>query len=122
MRKKNFTIKEDEYIRAQFRKQSLSEIAHALKRSKSGVQGRVKALGLREASNGVQDTFEQIKSKISQEGRITSVDQTGNAAYVKLVWLMEREDSQHEFTDYILLLKIKDEWKIVSKVSHVRDL
>lgn len=62
MRKKNFTIKEDEYIRAHFCKLSLNEMAIALNRSKSGIQGRVKALGLRDSSTEAQKTFEQIKS------------------------------------------------------------
>ncbi len=66
------------------------------------------------------DQIELIKSKISQKSNIESVDRTGNAANVKLVWLSERDGNIHEYTDYILLLNLENEWKIVAKVSDVR--
>ncbi len=69
-----------------------------------------------------KEEIEQIKVEISQKGNIVSVDQTGNAAAVKLVWLSKQVDITREFTDYILLLKIDGEWKIVSKVAHIREL
>ena len=67
-----------------------------------------------------QDEIEKIKSKMSQEGNIESIDRTGNAANVKLVWLSERDGNTHEYTDYILLLNIENEWKIVAKVFDIR--
>ena len=60
--------------------------------------------------------IEQIRKEISQKGTIVSVDVTGVAASVKLVWDYERGDEKREITDYILLLKIENEWKIVGKV------
>ncbi len=68
------------------------------------------------------EEIEQIKTKLSESGTIISVDRTGNAATVKLVWLSKTSTSLRETTDYILLLKIEDEWKIVSKVFHINDL
>lgn len=66
------------------------------------------------------EQIELIKSKISQKGTIESVDRTGNAATVKLVWLSECDGNTNEYTDYILLLNIENEWKIVAKVSEAR--
>jgi hypothetical protein len=60
----------------------------------------------------------QTRKVIHQQGTIESVDCTGTIASVKLLWVSERQGTHHEFTDYILLLKIQNEWKIVSKVSH----
>lgn len=67
-----------------------------------------------------QDQINLIKSKISQKGNIGSVDRTGNAANVKLVWLSERDGIVHEYTDYILLLRIGSEWQIVAKIFDIR--
>lgn len=61
-----------------------------------------------------------MKSKISQQGNIESVDRSGNAATVKLVWLSERDGNVHEYTDYILLLNTGDGWKIVAKIFDIR--
>ena len=66
------------------------------------------------------DQIELMKSKICQKGNIESVDRTGKAANVKLVWLSERDGNLHEYTDYILLLNLENKWKIVAKVSDVR--
>lgn len=66
--------------------------------------------------------IEQIKRDISQKGTIVSVDVTGVAASVKLVWDFERGDEKKEITDYILLLKIEHEWKIVGKVFNEKVL
>ncbi len=68
-----------------------------------------------------KEEIEQVKTRISQRGNIVSVDRTGNVAAVKLIWLSEQEGVLREYTDYILLLKIEDEWKIVSKVFHIRE-
>ena len=63
----------------------------------------------------------QAKTRISSKGNIVYVDRAGNAAAVKLIWLSEQEGVFRETTDYILLLRIDDAWKIVSKVFHVRE-
>jgi hypothetical protein len=63
----------------------------------------------------------QAKTRISQKSNIVSIDRTGNAAAVKLIWTSDQEGVFREYTDYILLLKINDEWKIVSKVFHIRE-
>lgn len=62
------------------------------------------------------DEIELIKTKVSQKGTIVSAERTGDAASVKLVWHYEREGIKKEITDYILLLRINDDWKIVTKV------
>ncbi len=46
------------------------------------------------------------------ELKITAVDITGNAASVKV----EEDYPAEIYVDYISLLKIKDEWKIVNKI------
>jgi len=68
------------------------------------------------------EEIEQVKTKHSESGTILSVDTTGNTAFVKLVWLSKTATTLRETIDYILLLKIEDEWKIVSKVFHINDL
>ncbi|MHA1959531.1 MAG: nuclear transport factor 2 family protein [Candidatus Thorarchaeota archaeon] len=71
--------------------------------------------------NLTKEEIEQAKAKISQKGTIASVDRTGDVAAVKLIWLSEQTDVIREYTDYILLLRIEGEWKIVSKVFHVSE-
>jgi hypothetical protein len=48
--------------------------------------------------------------------RIESIDITGNAAFAKIVL----EYPAVTFTDYMSLLKIGDEWKIVNKTFHAQ--
>ena len=60
--------------------------------------------------------IESARKMVSQNGTIQAVDRTGNAASVKLLWHYERGGEAREITDYILLLRINDEWKIVAKV------
>jgi len=64
------------------------------------------------------EELEEARKVIHQRGIIESVDWTGNAASVKLLWVSERKGKYQEYTDYILLLKILNEWKIVSKISY----
>jgi hypothetical protein len=64
------------------------------------------------------EQIEQARKVVHQRGTIESVDCTGTIAAVKLLWVSERKGSRQEFTDHILLLKIQDDWKIVSKVSY----
>ena len=66
------------------------------------------------------EDIERIKSSISQKGWIESVDYSGIAAAVRLEWISSRQNVEQRFTDFILLLKIHDEWKIVAKVSYQR--
>jgi len=66
--------------------------------------------------NLTQDEIEVMKKRISQKGRIVSAELTGCAASVKLVWNYMRDGIENEITDYILLLKIEGDWKIVAKV------
>ena len=63
-----------------------------------------------------EDEIELMKKRISQKGRIVSAEFTGDAASVKLVWNFNRDGVEAEITDYILLLKIEGDWKIVAKV------
>ena len=51
--------------------------------------------------------------KSNRIGRIISVDHDGNAAMAKIEILMP--DRKRIYTDYLLLLKIKDSWKIIHK-------
>ena len=60
----------------------------------------------------------RIKSEISHEWCIESVEFYKSVAAVKLVWTSEREGIKQVYTDFILLLQIQGNWKIVAKVSH----
>ena len=62
------------------------------------------------------------KGKISQSAEIKEINRVGKAATVLLQWLMERDNSKFIFTDFISLLKIKEQWKIVAKVYDVNKL
>ncbi len=68
------------------------------------------------------EEIESGRKKVSQSGTIQAVDRTGDAASVKLLWHYEGEGEAREITDYILLLRINDEWKIVAKVFDDRVL
>ena len=65
-----------------------------------------------------EEEIKQARKVVHQRGTIEYVDWTGTAASVKLLWVSERQGTHREYTDYILLLKVRDEWKIVSKVSY----
>jgi hypothetical protein len=65
-----------------------------------------------------EDEIEMMKRRVSQKGTIVSAELTGDAASVKLVWNYNRDGVEREITDYILLLKIEEDWKIVAKVSN----
>ncbi len=51
--------------------------------------------------------------KSNRIGRIVSVDYDGNAANAKIEILMPKY--KRIYTDYLLLLKVKDSWKIIHK-------
>ncbi|MHA1217590.1 MAG: nuclear transport factor 2 family protein [Candidatus Heimdallarchaeaceae archaeon] len=59
--------------------------------------------------------------RIQQTAEIESIDVFGEAACVKLKWLVEGTEKKRISIDYISLLKIKNEWKIVSKIYDVKD-
>ena len=52
--------------------------------------------------------------KQNRETRIVSIDIAGDAAFAKL----EIEYATFTFVDYMHLLKVDDEWKIVSKIFY----
>ena len=56
-----------------------------------------------------------LPSKRSPKWRTVSVDVNHNAALAKL----EDEIGPMRFTDYLSLLKIEGEWKIVAKLHHL---
>ncbi len=62
------------------------------------------------------------QSLVEQSGCIVNIEQTGNAAIAKIKWLERREQKKREYTDYISLLKIENEWKIVAKIFNIKDL
>ncbi|MGY5878725.1 MAG: nuclear transport factor 2 family protein [Candidatus Thorarchaeota archaeon] len=62
------------------------------------------------------DEIEVMKQRISQKGTILSAEYSGDAASVKLVWNFKKDEVEKEITDYILLLRIDGDWKIVAKV------
>lgn len=68
------------------------------------------------------EEIESARKNVSQNGTIQAVDRTGDAASVKLLWHYERGGEAREITDYILLLRINGEWKIVAKVFDDRVL
>jgi hypothetical protein len=55
---------------------------------------------------------EGTASTVRTEGKFINVDVTGNAAIVKLELYRE---GKHTFTDYLVLYKFAEGWKIVSK-------
>ncbi len=57
---------------------------------------------------------------LKQAAKIEGLDIFGLAACVKLKWLVEREEKKRICVDYISLIKIKKDWKIVSKISDVK--
>lgn len=63
-----------------------------------------------------------IRLSLEQSGSVENIEYTGNAAIVKVKWFEKRDNKKREYTDYISLLKIKKEWKIVSKISYVENL
>ncbi len=60
--------------------------------------------------------------EISQEADIKEINRVGQAATVLLQWNQERNRSKTVITDFILLLHIKNQWKIVAKVYDVKKL
>ena len=56
--------------------------------------------------------------KTQRKGRLVSIDATGNAATVKVEIFMASND--RVYTDYILLLKLADGWRISNKVATYR--
>ena len=59
--------------------------------------------------------------KISQTAEIMDVDLFETAARVTLKWIMKTESIYRIYIDYISLYRINGEWKIVSKISGIKD-
>jgi len=64
--------------------------------------------------------LDKPSTAIKQTAEIESLDIFGHAACVKLKWSMEREGIKKICVDYVSLIKIKKNWKIVSKISDVK--
>ncbi|HSR50857.1 MAG TPA: nuclear transport factor 2 family protein [Acidobacteriota bacterium] len=62
----------------------------------------------------LQDYLSRIKEPNDRKARIASIDIMGNAAQAKL----ELESDDYTIVDYMNLLKIEGEWKIVNKIFH----
>ncbi len=56
--------------------------------------------------------------ELKQMAFLEAIDFTGNAACVRLKWFLESPHRVGSCTDYLLLLKRRKDWIIVSKVSH----
>jgi hypothetical protein len=70
-----------------------------------------------------EETASKSKSSLlEQSGTIRNIEQKENATIAKVKWLENRDNKKRKFTDYISLLKINKEWKIVSKIFHVESL
>ena len=59
---------------------------------------------------------------LEQSGNIENIEHTGNASIAKVKWLEKRDNKRRVYTDYISLIKIGKEWKIVSKISYIENL
>jgi len=59
---------------------------------------------------------------ISYHTEIKEINRVGQAASVELQWIQKRNGSKMIYTDFISLLKIKNQWKIVSKVYDVKKM
>ena len=59
--------------------------------------------------------------KLTQSAEIVNIDFFVNTASVKLKWQVKTEEVSRTSIDYISLLKMGDEWKIVSKVYGIKD-
>ena len=57
-----------------------------------------------------------------QQAEIKEINRVGQAATVILQWYQQKNQSETIFTDFISLLKIQDQWKIVAKVSDVKKI
>lgn len=55
----------------------------------------------------------QVGKKANRKGRVVSVDVTGAAASVKAEIVM----GERLYTDYLLLLKLADGWRLTNKIS-----
>ncbi|NHJ01747.1 MAG: hypothetical protein EAX86_06360 [Candidatus Heimdallarchaeota archaeon] len=57
-------------------------------------------------------------SEVKQSAQIETIEHTSTTAYVKLKWTITSPHWKGKCIDYLLLVKPKDTWIIVSKVSH----
>ncbi len=54
----------------------------------------------------------------SANSRIENIDVSNNAASVKVILTFQK----YQFTDYLSLLRIGDEWKVVGKIYNVENI
>lgn len=60
--------------------------------------------------------------KISQRAEIKEISRVGKAATVLIQWYQEKEDKETIFTDFLSLLKMNNQWKIVAKITDIQKL
>ncbi|MHA1198018.1 MAG: nuclear transport factor 2 family protein [Candidatus Heimdallarchaeaceae archaeon] len=60
--------------------------------------------------------------EISQRAEIKEINRVGQAATVLLQWFLEKNGSKAVITDFISLLQINNQWKIVAKVFDIKKL
>jgi hypothetical protein len=79
-----------------------------------------RALNKTEMADWLTSLADRAKKGDIRTGQLTvlSVDETGDTAMAKLRILFPK----FEFTDYLSLLRIQGEWKIVGKIYHYREL
>ncbi len=65
---------------------------------------------------------EKPQGKISQQAEIKEINRVGKAATVLLQWYQEKEDKKTIFTDFLSLLRMNNQWKIVAKITDVKKL
>jgi hypothetical protein len=56
-----------------------------------------------------------------QTAEILNIDVFDNAASVKMKWFQKRGDRSRIFIDYVSLIKIQNDWKIVAKISGTKE-
>lgn len=62
----------------------------------------------------LKDYLARVTRPVEREGRIVSIDISGNAAHAKI----ELESDRYKIVDYMNLLKIEGQWKIVNKIFY----
>ncbi|MFW9968230.1 MAG: nuclear transport factor 2 family protein [Candidatus Thorarchaeota archaeon] len=66
--------------------------------------------------NLTPDEIRQMRNRVFQNATIQAIDVTGIAASVKLVWQFEMDGDKKRITDYVLLLRGEEDWRIVGKI------
>lgn len=79
------------------------------------IDNKVKPLPLEEWITNIQKSRKETASPPSAEGKFINVDITGNNAVAKLEIYRENKKI---FTDYLVLYKFNEGWRIVSKTFY----